>query len=297
MVRSRRSSPTNLEPLESRILLSNVTATLTNGGDLVVNGDNDRNVFSIRKLGNQFRIDGQAGTTINGSLQTFLVEAASDDLRISLKGGYNSVFVNVDIVDDVMIKGGKGVDEIWFGGDVGGNVGISTSNGKDTVFLRGSAQNVSVKTGNGADKIAIPELLLSGDLNIATGKGADEVTLSLPASVPGVDVGDDLTVQTGSGDDQVLMRAQIEDQMKIKMGSGDDLLAIEDSILGTSNNLDGGSGDDVLILHNLTAPPNAQGNFRRFEDGVGDQDIPDAVFEALFDEVLDPFSIFVTPIP
>jgi hypothetical protein len=222
----KRSVGLGVEALESRwVPAGNVTAQFlptVSGGDLTVLsvvGDNEANQLRVLEdAPGHVRLEGQAGTTINGQ--------AADELFTS--GGFPIVFANVDL-----------------------------GNGSDTFVHEFTGDQhphrFSIDSGTGNDSVTVLVRGVVGRIIIATGVGSDSVTLDLAASslVP-----DSLSIHTGAGADTVLLRADSDGVPPTVFGApvifteqGNDVVQFEGEFFVFASDLyvDLGEGDDTLI--------------------------------------------------
>ncbi len=99
------------DALEERTLLSgNCMATISRGGDLLVNCDNDDNVISVEQYGDKVEVEGHEGTTVNGQ-QLVELQGISRDVRISTRDGSDfTLLFQLDVPRNLNFNGGADMD-------------------------------------------------------------------------------------------------------------------------------------------------------------------------------------------
>lgn len=254
----RRNAP-DIEALEVRALLSNVTADMK-GGDLVLVAEPAATVSIEAGLNGTVLVGGLAGTTINGrgfdSIDTGSFGRIPDDVRLKFSGGRNRLFINGDFLsfgDDVVIKGGKGRDAVaLLDVDAEGDVAIKTGAGNDTVAIVNSdiGGTTKINTGSGNDKVGIEGFgetaEVVGNVTVSTGSGNDRI-ITRSLLVQG-----NFSLKSGSGDDSLFaVESELDGKLKVNMGSDDDQIWTEDSTLGGPAVLNYGSGFDRGDFSNL----------------------------------------------
>ena len=135
------------------------------------------------------------------------------DILIDLKGGDNFVEVTNDNEARLALEqdchfappnGGNATD-ISSGTRFPGflfiprDLSIKTGNGNDEVAILANVRTATVNTGKGADAVLVGDALFRDDLLVNTGDGDDHVCLQAIA------VKDFLNVQTGNGNDEVML--------------------------------------------------------------------------------------------
>ena len=223
-----------VENLENRQLMAgDVSVALTNGGDLVVRGDNAANEIVITSSpdSDAFWVEGIDGTTINGRSQRMLFDGVTDDIRINLRNGDNKLLLTHDgdngvnpfhIADRLEIRTGNGNDAVILNLDqANGQVRISSGAGNDTVGILESAlrDRLAINTASGNDTVTVQESLVDGPAEVRTGSG-DDFAISYDTIWK-----DRVRVNTQSGNDNIAMlMGEFEDQSTLNAGSGVDLL-------------------------------------------------------------------------
>ena len=175
-----RNATTHLriESLESRSMMAgNVIAHLAPdrfGTDsiLVVEGDNQANQIRIvQDTGGHARIEGLAGTTVNG----------------------------------------MAADEVFFAGSQFSQVQVRLGNGDDNLAYEFAGDStlpaILIDMGRGDDTVTVLAHTMSRLLQIDTGQGDDNVTMDMDLTPGSFFLVAHYSIQTGLGDDTVLIRA------------------------------------------------------------------------------------------
>ncbi len=210
----------NFEALEDRALLA-VTAAVTAGGDLVVQGKADGAVEIVAVSAGAYRV------TDNGAVvaDSDVLAGVTDDIRISLADGAAAT-------DDVTLDlGGQSVDEIQ----------VKLGNGDNSFLLTGGAANaLSYRGGSGADLVQLAATVKdSAALKLGAGDNSVTVTGALGR----------LDVNAGDGVDSVSIAAgaTVDDSVKLSLGSGNNTAAIGGAIEG-SLAYEGRAGNDAITI-------------------------------------------------
>jgi len=145
------------EALEPRLLLDgNVTATVSEGGDLKINGDRLGNDITIGAgIGaGQYHVTGNDGTTVNGLLFV-VVENVSDDFKIDMRGGDDRVEMShLTVPDKLKIKTRWGADVVTLDDVIVQGVTNFSGGYRDdelTVLSSDFYRHVKFEGGRGAD--------------------------------------------------------------------------------------------------------------------------------------------------
>ncbi len=162
----RKGEPLRLEELEERIaptmLVGAVTVTQA-GGNLIITGDQDPNLFAIDGLGldeGQFRVSGPAGT-INGA-DEFFADGVTGNVTIRLPGGDNVINIHhADIGSNLLPMDGDG------------NLSVE-------IYNSNVSRSLTVRSGLGSAGIAISSTEVGGATRIQNraGQGHFNVTAS-----------------------------------------------------------------------------------------------------------------------
>ena len=225
--RRTRATAQPTEALEDRVLLSNVTVNFQNG-DLKITGDSADNTLRVTQRGASISVEGLQGTTVNGvQNMVILTRHVPDDVVVSFAAGGNNTLVmqDMDVGDDVQIKGGRGSDHI--------------------AFLHGQVGDLLINTGRGRDGVVAGDMEVLNDVQIKTGSGNDFVVLAE------LDTNDDLSVSLSGGNDEFYaMDLDIQGDTTINGGSGGDSANQIGSTFGGTLNLNSVEG---VIVNNANA--------------------------------------------
>ena len=160
--RTNRESPFSMQPLEGRVLLAGHITAVVREGYLTITGDAQANEFTITKsgvTGNQIKITGANGTTINKGKTTLTLRGLTASMRVRTGAGNDIVRVdNSTLPGGLSIETGDGNDEVTI----------------DTVNTTG---RLYVNTGAGNDLLNTNEGQVGITTEIHTGAGNDIVDL------------------------------------------------------------------------------------------------------------------------
>jgi hypothetical protein len=173
-----------VEGLEDRCVpAGNVFVNVTDGGDLVIRGDDQANSIRIaRGTGaGQYVITaedvGGAATTINGGSGPLTVNGVRDDVRIKLRGGDDTVVLDhVFVPGELKIDTGTGNDTVrLLNVSASDEVEIETRRGNDVVEISGGFFNrqVEIELGKGDDTLAVQNAHFRRDFEADGGSGFD----------------------------------------------------------------------------------------------------------------------------
>jgi hypothetical protein len=215
-----------LERLEDRTLLSgNVTATVTNAGNLLVVGDAKGNEILIQSTsGGALQISSLDGTTtINGGSTPFSTTGVTGNVAVFMKQGADVVDVGgtgmlTTLPKNLFIDTGSGDDTVDVeNASIAGNVAIFGGAGSDTFTIGSSNSETAVSVGGSvyivggtadSNTIAVFDANITGDLRIF-GRGADDqIQVGFDAGLgligvtetAHVNIGGNLEIKTPSGD-------------------------------------------------------------------------------------------------
>jgi hypothetical protein len=232
---SKRASKRSLgfEYLEDRTpLAGDVTATVV-AGVLQITGDADANSILVRQQGAVWNVSSaDSSTTINGSLSSQRFSGVSD-LAVDLLAGDD--FIKV------------------FNGALSGSLAIaSRAGGNSTVqLLKLKATNITVNTGDGADRITISSCQASAGLQVATfvtdSDGADEVSITSSSA------GSFLDVAAGNGSDKMeISNFKAGTTMSVATlashGAGNDIVKLVNCSANGDLHIATGDGNDSVIM-------------------------------------------------
>lgn len=227
---NRRKPSVDYKSLEQRRLLAG-NVTVFENVHLYIRGDADDNQFEIVADGDQLRINGLDGTTINGE-ESVLVEGATvTESGVSFKGGLRAhlgpghddfKIADAQFEDMSLVYGGTGDDKV----DVNDSrfldrTVIQTFDGNDTVSTHGSyfMDTFFAITLDGQDSVSMVDSTLEGDSIVVTGNHADSIH-----SDSNHYLGETNLVLTFGGDDTVQLDNPVvgEHQLGVYLGFGDD---------------------------------------------------------------------------
>ncbi len=278
MLRKRRTVPPRrvlgLEVLEDRSLLSgNVTATLSNTGTLVINGDAGNNAIqilpdpfgptkSIRVVAEQWPgiSDEWAGTTVNnGQFATFDMTTFGDIL-INFQDGNN--LLNIDgplplangLLGSLTIVAGKGSNTLMINNLKANSMILNAAGpGNDRVHLTNvtASKMAMVTTGQGTDTAVVTNIN-TDTLTINTGLGPNNDYVRV---VGGSTIGT-LTINAGDGDQNVgIEDTTISKGLTVNVGQHSNYVEIQRNTIQNGANITIGQGgknnQNVLINDNI----------------------------------------------
>lgn len=246
----------------------------TSGGDDTINvGNNVRDNSSIDM--------GDGNDTLN-------VEGEIEDKAVVNTGSGNDIInVEEDIQDNAKVITGDGDDIINLDGEVRNKATIDTGDGNDTLNIDDDIQDsATVSTGNGDDIVIIGDDLQKF-ATLDTGNGNDSVT-----------VGDELdqaTLNTGSGDD-VIDIDTIRSSSVLNAGGDNDTLTIRDVSSSFTGTVDMGPGNDIVTLIDSSSSSNLSGTRGSFNGGTGNDilNLPNITISEWNSRVSNLFSGFET---
>ena len=161
--------------------------------------------------------------------------------------------------------------------------GVATSiNGTfDRVALSGVSQGINMRMGMGDDGVRLFGARIRGNVNIATGDGADHVSVGGPVDSPesmNTVISGGLNVATGEGDDGVRIgRTGVARGLSVASGEGDDSVSVVDSRLRGVTSIHTDGGDDGVNIEGTLA------RFVRMGTGAGADNVAltNSVFSAI----------------
>jgi hypothetical protein len=195
----------SLQALESRLLLSAVSASVDHGS-LTIHGDGTANVIVVDQTGlnaDQVRISGVNGTTINKHVASVVLSGVTRGVLISMSEADDNVTLqhaslpgnvaidihggsNILTLDDVQIAGSLNVQNVskhsatfLTNTTVARNLAIGDGNGGQNVTLEDVAvgRETMIYTGDRATALTIDDSVFDGVVRIVTGAGADAVRI------------------------------------------------------------------------------------------------------------------------
>ena len=183
--RGKRRRRFGVERLEEKRPMAGDVAVMFSGGTLEIQGDDLDNAISVVQAPNgTLTIRGVAdangvATTVNGRASVSFASASIQNAQIKMAGGN----------DTVVVRDLRSANDI----------SIETEAGDDRVTMSGATAGASllVKTGVGADRVVLTSVATPNDLVVETEDGAD--TVSLRTS----NIGKSVNLLTGQGNDVV----------------------------------------------------------------------------------------------
>ncbi len=236
MNKNGMQTPPAMEAFEQRLLLAgDVTAVVTNAGDLVITGDDAANIIIVTEAGGTITITrNDADTSVNGDADVGLAGVVIDGTfsrHIKIKMGDGDDVV--EILGDDGGDGPGGLADTLFA--IGGNVQIDLGAGSevatvqdaklDLVDVAGSIK-ITSKDDNDADA-RIEDSTVGKNVQIAL-YGGDNF-----ASIDSVDIGGNLKIANKNGDQVVeLYSSTVDGSVSIANGKGLYVVEVQDSMIG-----------------------------------------------------------------
>lgn len=261
--------------LDGKTVSRNVVVNMRGGNDQVVIaddvGDGDWTRIPVENIrvsagsGDDTAIVTQLNITgdvrLNGGAGNDALDVKYSDIlgSVTLSGGGGNdrgITEGLIVEEDLDIGLGTGNDEAFvLDTYVVEDLSISVGSGDNDVVVRDSgALGLKVNSTGGADSIEIENFEAKYEsVNISTGGGVDEVTITGLTDV------DQLKIGTGGGDDVVFVSDAEAEQTQLNTASGDDEARIAYSDFGEAQ-ITMGSGDDALTIHSSTGYGTAKGN-------------------------------------
>ena len=196
------------ETLEDRQMLAGDVEVVARHGDVVVTGDNASNQVRVDTDYGQIRVTGINGTRINGVTNGVSYQSISDDLKINLKHGDNQLML-----------------------------------GSEALMLN-VPDDLSVKTGNGADEIDAPNVFVGDDASFSMGHGFNQLRLSETGNV-GFSVSDDLKISSPGATSVIASWAVVGDT-RISTGRMNDVVLLTDTALVGNVSISTKGGNDTI---------------------------------------------------
>ena len=224
---------------------------------------------------------GMATLTAGGEQVTFLknllVAGQSTDVAFDTSGVGTAVSA---VHGNWTVTGGKGSDAVRATENfrVGGDVRLSPGGGDNTVVLGGDAAalivggRLDMATGGGADAVTLTRMTVNGPVSIVTGAGSDSLGIQ-GASVYRRAV----AIDQGTGDDTAAIGKEaggvvFNGVVTLMQGAGADTMSVEasDDSTGVAFNVagsrvDGGAGADTLTEAVIQAGIGANVRFVNYE--------------------------------
>ena len=252
-IRSKTPS-LNYLSLESRQLLAG-DVTVVEAGQLYIRGDELSNQFAIvADDSGQITVTGRQGTTVNGSLEPFIVSESTNlngvrgrnasfegGVRIQTYGGHDRIDIQgIEFDDQSLVNTGEGDDFVRFlRSSSQHDFTALTGEGDDTLnFVQTRVRgDLGLTTSDGHDSIRVFNSRTWGETDIFSGTGDDTVTLDRVRLT-----GERTQVITHDGDDSVVIRNNDVNEagLEVYAGGGRDHVFAE---LNLSNEVEG----DILV--------------------------------------------------
>jgi hypothetical protein len=253
------------EVLENRFCLA-VTAMVTDGGDLIVEGDADGAVKIVAVSEGTFRVTDNGvviadETTLQGVTDDIRIrldtdaEDNNDVVTIDLAGqsvdrvyanlgdGDNSFELTGGTAHGLVYRGGDDNDGVALGGTIESRALVSLGDGDNDLMVTGEVGSLAVCGGDGADMVAIAATaILSRSVSTKLGGGDNSFTHN--GTIEGR-----LLVSARDGADTVSVAegATIGGTAKIALGDGDNSTTVAGTIDGNLA-YHGGDGNDSVTL-------------------------------------------------
>ena len=253
------------EALENRLCLT-VTANVTDGGDLVVEGDADGAVEIVAVSDGAYRVT-DAGvviadesmlqgvaddihvkleSSIEGTNDTVTLDLAGqsvDKVYAALGDGDNTFELLGGTANGLVYRGGDGIDSVVLSAAIESRAMVLLGDGDNELTATSEIGNLSVHGGDGADLVAIAETAaVSRGVSAKLGAGDNSVTLA--GTIEG-----HLLVSARDGADTVTVaeNATVGASAKISLGDGDNSATVAGTIDGNLT-YNGGEGNDSVTL-------------------------------------------------
>ncbi len=253
----QRRSTSSYQSLEPRCMLAGNVAVFENV-HLYIRGDNADNQFEIVAEGDQLKIQGIDGTTINGQ-ESYLVQGAQltdagmsfeGGLRAHLGPGHDDFMVKDALFEDLsIVYGGTGNDNVdLVDSRFEDKLTVQTFEGSDSISATGShfGDTFFAITLAGEDSVSMVDSMLAGNSIVATGDDADSIHSSGNHYMGEVNL-----VLPLDGDDTVVLNNPVvgDNQLGVFLGDGDDTIHADltDATIDGSVRIGGQEGNDQAM--------------------------------------------------
>ena len=251
------------EALENRLFLA-VTASVTDGGDLIVEGDADGAVEIVAVSEGAYRVTDNGvviadETTLQGVTDDIHIKLDSsalgtnDTVMLDLAGqtvdrvyaalgdGDNSFELLGGTVRGLVYRGGDGIDSVALSAAIESRAMVSLGDGDNDLAVNEDVGNLAVYGGDDADLVTIAAVVSRG-LHAMLGAGDNSLTLA--GTIEG-----HLLVSARDGVDTVTVAegATVGASAKISLGDGDNSATVAGTVDGNVA-YDGGDGNDSVTL-------------------------------------------------
>lgn len=221
-------------------------------------------IITLTNGADELRVDGGLGGAIwiflNGEIHEFNgVASITINAR---RGSDNIVIANAGIAGDVEVRAvGSEPDTVSVTGNIDGNLTVVTNGGADQVQLGTDIASLTiggsttVRTGAGADDVAVNNLEANGILAVFTGFGDDVLTVK-EANLDflnGTTLNNTVRIGTGSGADRVTMEGiTVDGKLRLATNGGDDVVVLEENLFNSHVRVNlGGNNDELTSRANL----------------------------------------------
>lgn len=198
----------DVQALEERTLLAGNVIASFGGGNLKLRGDNLANHFSVSTNANGIVVAGFFDTTVNGqATQEYSgAQFVPGNLKITAKGGDDSVLLDVAVEGNAAINMGGGSDLYGMAqADVAGNLKVnagSSSADADEIILQhfDVSGSLIVKGGKGRQVVSLDTLHVGGKTAVSLGGGDND-----ELNIHGTLFGGPVQLNGGGGDGDTLI--------------------------------------------------------------------------------------------
>ncbi len=218
------------EKLETREMLVGQVAAVVRGNNLFLTGDNSSNQVEVAFNDGNVAVRPRNGTRINGVRGDFVAFENTDTVP-------GSIFVNMRQGDDTVI--------VSTGIRVTRDVRVKGHQGADTLALDDVVvrDDVYFTGGSGDDRVSIENSRIVGETKLKMRTGDDLVRI-VTADLRGI-----LTVRGSQGDDSaVLDDVDVDGKIRIRMNQGDDTIDIQNLRADLLLRVDTHGGDDTFVM-------------------------------------------------
>ncbi len=242
-----RKDARSFERLESRAMLTAISAGLTNTGALLIVGNNSNNHIAITQVGTNgnipiLEVDAPGSKIFNEDLgitgSSFLFQPTGD-VVVQLKGGKDSVQVSdLDLDTNVYLDAGSGSNQITVANcSLDGALQVTAGSGNNQVSVDhtdiGSSLLIDLRQTKGSTT-QLTNLDIGDRLVFESGDRRDSLTVDT------VDVGESSNqsslIYTHGGKDTVSIANYTDEALAVVLGKGNDQLTIGTSTIGSGGN-------------------------------------------------------------
>lgn len=196
-------------------------------------------------------------------------------------------------ITEVKFVLGAGPDTLWLFPGGFADINVDTGQGNDDILVEYGGQtshygNVSINTGQGADRVRFKTVKIQGDTTIVTGQGNDRIHFGHVDNPSGTvsSFGSNLTISTGTNGDLITQwnhMTTVAGDLNVSGGQGNDrlffpeipgLINVQVIFVDGAARFSGDQGFDTLILDG-----DGEGPLNVFEAGTLEVDGIEAVIE------------------